>query len=66
MLALAGRVEPEGRELLKHGASAVIPIAPETMSPDEAQARALELLSHAAEQAMRRWASGSAFQGTPG
>lgn len=52
VLALAGVVEPEGYELLDHGATAVVPIVTEPMSQEEALERAGELLSAAAERAM--------------
>ena len=53
VLALAGAVEPEGYELLNHGATAVISILNKTMTLEEAQARTSELLCIAAEQALR-------------
>jgi glycerate kinase len=52
VLVLAGSVEPEGYELLDLGAIAVLPIAAD-MELDQAIARAGELLTQAAEQAMR-------------
>jgi glycerate 2-kinase len=54
-LALGGSVEPEGRELLKHGATAVLPIVTEPMPLQEAFARAGELLADATEQALARF-----------
>ncbi len=51
VLALAGSVEPDGRELLNHGAVAVLPIVTEPIPLIEAFARASELLSCAAMKA---------------
>ncbi|MCX6375779.1 MAG: glycerate kinase, partial [Armatimonadetes bacterium] len=68
VLALAGAVEPEGYQLLDHGAIAVVPIVTEPMSQEEAFGRAGELLSAAAEQVSQelrtRLADGSSL--TPG
>ncbi len=52
VLALGGSVEPEGYELLNHGAIAVLPIVTKPMPLQEAFARAGELLADAAEQAL--------------
>ena len=52
VMVLAGSVEPEGHELLNRGAIALLPIVTEPMDLDEAFARAAELLSLAARQAM--------------
>lgn len=56
VLALAGGVEPEGYELLNHGAIAVLPIVSKPMSLQEAQTRAGELLANAVEQTIRLFA----------
>ena len=53
VLALAGAVEREGYALLEHGAIAVVPIVTEPMSQEEAFSRAGELLSTAAEEAVK-------------
>ena len=53
VLILAGSVEPEGYELLNRGAIAVVPIAGE-MDLEEAFAHARELLTQAAEQAIKK------------
>ena len=53
VVALGGGVEPDGYALLDQGAAAVVSIADRPMSLEEAQSRAEELLSGAAEQVMR-------------
>ena len=52
VLALGGSVEPEGYDLLHHGAVVVVPIA-EGMPLDEAFSRAAELLTTATEQSVK-------------
>lgn len=53
VVVLAGGIEPEGYDLLDHGAAAVLSIVDRPMTLAEAQKRAAELLERAAEQAMR-------------
>jgi len=53
VVAIGGGVEPEGYELLNHGAIAVMPIVNKPMNLDEAQSNAAELLTRVTEQAMR-------------
>lgn len=53
VIVLAGSIEPEGYELLNHGAAAVLGITDGPMSLAEAKQHAGELLSRSAESAMR-------------
>jgi len=53
VVALGGGIEPEGYALLDRGAAAVLSIIDRPMSLDEAQSRARELVSIAAEQVVR-------------
>ncbi len=53
VVAIGGGVEPEGYELLEHGAIAVLSIVDRPMSLEEAQSNAAGLLSRVTEQAMR-------------
>ncbi len=53
VIVLTGGIEPDGYELLEHGALAVLSIVDRPMTLTEAQDRATELLARAAEQAVR-------------
>ncbi len=53
VVVLAGSIEPEGYELLHHGAAAILSILDRPMTLAEACERAEELLERAAEQAVR-------------
>lgn len=53
VVVLAGGIEPEGYSLLGHGALAVLSIVDRPMALAEAQERAADLLTRAAEQAVR-------------
>ncbi len=56
VVVLAGGVEPEGYDLIDHGARAVLSIVDRPMPLSEAQERCGELLERAAEQVIRLWA----------
>lgn len=53
VVVLAGGIQPEGYDLLAHGATAMLSIVDRPMTLAEAQERAAELLERAADQAMR-------------
>ena len=53
VIVLAGGVEPDGYQLLEHGALAVLSIVDGPMTLAEAQERTAEFLARAAEQAVR-------------